>query len=202
MNLKEIIKNFNKGIIVWFWISVTFWIFWVSYALLSDLKVNSWETLTATDWNAMVDAAVPTGAVIAFYWNTCPEWWNIADWSWDEKMTDWTNWSLDLRGEFIRWLDNGKGVDTDRILATSQWDTIRNITWNFWNIIYQLGSLWGSANGVFLWQSWLYWVSQAPSDISLTQANNDGISFDASRQVPTASENRPRNVALLYCVKN
>ncbi|WP_411264027.1 phage tail protein [Escherichia coli] len=39
-----------------------------------------------------------------------------------------TNKLPDLRGEFIRGWDDGRGIDTNRSLLSSQGDTIRNIT--------------------------------------------------------------------------
>ncbi len=55
--------------------------------------------------------AFPSGAVVAFNSATCPTGWAIAD---------GTGGTPDLRGEFIRGLDNGRGVDVGRVLASSQ----------------------------------------------------------------------------------
>ncbi len=55
--------------------------------------------------------AFPSGAVVAFNAATCPTGWAIAD---------GTGGTPDLRGEFIRGLDNGRGVDVGRVLASSQ----------------------------------------------------------------------------------
>ena len=77
-----------------------------------------------------------------------------------------------MRGEFIRGLDNGRGVDNGRGLGSSQGGAF-----------YDTGTRDGGVG--------------RGSSPGLT----DDIGFDASRVVPTANENRPRNVALLYCMK-
>ena len=106
----------------------------------------------------------------------------------------------DLRGEFIRGWDNGRGVDAGRGLLSAQGDAIRNIT----------GQV-GTDNG---------WIFRSPSGAIFDPYNgnntqrlravttpdgvgNDGRSigwfnFDASKVVPTANENRPRNIAYHY----
>ncbi|MEI7366946.1 tail fiber protein [Pectobacterium sp. 1950-15] len=95
----------------------------------------------------------------------------------------------DLRGEFVRGWDDGRGVDASRALMSAQGDAIRNITGTFnpggWGI---------SADGVF-----------SRGD---TRGSNSGqfhdsalITFDASTVVPTANENRPRNIAFNYIVR-
>lgn len=106
----------------------------------------------------------------------------------------------DLRGEFIRGWDNGRGVDAGRGLLSAQGDAIRNIT----------GQV-GTDNG---------WIFRSPSGAIFDPYNgnntqrlravttsdgvgNDGrsigwINFDASKVVPTANENRPRNIAYHY----
>ncbi|MBN3133737.1 tail fiber protein [Pectobacterium brasiliense] len=97
----------------------------------------------------------------------------------------------DLRGEFVRGWDDGRGVDAGRALLSAQGDAIRNITGNFNP----------GGNGVGadqkLFTSGPYWQasnSGAASDSGL-------ITFDASKVVPTANENRPRNIAFNYIVR-
>ncbi len=99
-----------------------------------------------------------------------------------------------MRGEFIRGLDAGRGVDNGRGLGSSQGDAIRNIT----GIVSTRGA--GNIDG----------FSGAFYDIATRHSGNgqgsgpgltDDFGFDTSRVVPTANENRPRNVALLYCMK-
>lgn len=97
----------------------------------------------------------------------------------------------DLRGEFVRGWDDGRGVDAGRAFGGAQGDAIRNITGTFDGNIddgsavktgafYYTGTQFGGSNG---------------------GGTGGVIAFDASRVVPTANENRPRNCALLACIK-
>jgi len=121
---------------------------------------------------------------MAFNLSSCPSWWSEAN---------GTGGTPDLRGEFVRWLDNGRWVDTGRTLASSQWDSIRDITGSFavygWVI---------SHNGAF---------SHGGVNLSNGSANSPNgiytVDFSAADSgVPTSHENGPRNIAFLYCIKN
>lgn len=106
----------------------------------------------------------------------------------------------DMRGEFIRGLDNGRGVDAGRGLLSNQGDAIRNITGEFSDFMYQ-DEL--SLSGTLTATGAIYRDLNI-RDISATAAaskilpQGDKIKFDASRVVPTANENRPRNIAYHY----
>ena len=104
----------------------------------------------------------------------------------------------DLRGDFIR----GLGGENAGELGVEQGDAIRNIY-----AVAQMRPLnssaviWGGLGGAIL-----YSVGTG-GDIAGTiiesirvEKNTDLWSFDASRIVPTAPENRPVNVALLWCI--
>lgn len=101
----------------------------------------------------------------------------------------------DMRGEFIRGLDNGRGVDMGRAVLSGQGDAIRNIT----------GTLYGLLTTATKTSEANQWVTGALS-ASLPQGSNAGsgqgyrfdATFDSSRVVPTANENRPRNIAFNY----
>mgnify|MGYP000095698084 FL=1 len=107
----------------------------------------------------------------------------------------------DLRGEFLRGWDDGRGVDAGRGLMSAQGDAIRNITGGM-NDIYCGGSGGVDANTAFsksnIQDATVYWVTAGA-----TQANRrvSRLVLDASSMVPTASENRPRNVAFNYIVR-
>ncbi|EHR9709151.1 tail fiber protein [Escherichia coli] len=105
-----------------------------------------------------------------------------------------TNKLPDLRGEFIRGWDDERGVDSGRTLLSSQGDAIRNITGNVG--VYSDGLL-TYASGVF---SLGPASSNRQNPISGTGANAYAT-FDASKVVPTANENRPRNIAFNYIVR-
>ena len=102
----------------------------------------------------------------------------------------------DLRGEFPRFWDDGRGVDSGRGLGTWQGDAIRNISGNAATYTQDdirpngvLGISNKATRGIVWENNWQNFGIQAQLD------------FDASRVVPTANENRPRNVALLACIK-
>ncbi|CAD6048843.1 phage tail protein [Escherichia coli] len=105
-----------------------------------------------------------------------------------------TNKLPDLRGEFIRGWDDGRGVDSGRTLLSSQGDAIRNITGNVG--VYSDGLL-TYASGVF---SLGPASSNRQNPVSGT-GSNAYATFDASKVVPTANENRPRNIAFNYIVR-
>ena len=116
-----------------------------------------------------------------------------------------TNKLPDLRGEFIRGWDDGRGIDTNRSLLSSQGDTIRNIT-GFINEVK--GTIDTATFRLQTGTGAFALASQAKRNIynnlgTYETKNNPytGFSFDASRVVPTASENRPRNIAFNYIVR-
>lgn len=100
----------------------------------------------------------------------------------------------DLRGEFIRGWDDGRGVDAGRAIMTTQEDAIQNITGEVGFIQYfgethHSGALFpGGAQNI---------TNVVPGGDTGAQS----VFFDASRSVRTASENRPRNIAFNYIVR-
>lgn len=96
----------------------------------------------------------------------------------------------DLRGRFIR----GTGGNA-AALGVAQGDAIRNISGE-WGAADStaIGST-GSAVGAFQGGSSAVWKPTGNTFNAITT-----MSFDASRVVPTADENRPANVALLPCI--
>ena len=108
----------------------------------------------------------------------------------------------DLRGEFLRGLDDGRNIDRGRRLGTAQGDAIRNITGKL------DGSAMGSGNQVLEGKmiasgaiGTTYQQRQWSGDQGGWGEQSVSFDFDASRVVPVANENRPRNVALLACIK-
>ena len=109
----------------------------------------------------------------------------------------------DLRGEFVRGWDNGRNVDAQRVLLSAQGDAIRNITGGSDNI---LKSKTTANRGAFSGSETDWRPTQADSSTNLSSTNTGdspvykemNIGFDVSRVVPTANENRPRNIAFHY----
>lgn len=101
----------------------------------------------------------------------------------------------DLRGEFVRGWDDGRGVDAGRALMSAQGDAIRNITGSIVVSTESTGS--SSAEGAFS-------ITGVGGTVATSGFGNRGVpkfDFDTSKVVPTANENRPRNIAFNYIVR-
>ncbi|QHM72993.1 phage tail protein [Mixta intestinalis] len=111
----------------------------------------------------------------------------------------------DLRGEFLRGWDDGRGVDAGREMLSAQGDAIRNITGGFGqqrvnseiNAIIDVQSVSGAfygdkgvRNNISTALSW-----------DNSRIIRQDVLFSAANVVPTASENRPRNIAFNYIVR-
>ncbi|WP_031518909.1 phage tail protein [Siccibacter colletis] len=108
----------------------------------------------------------------------------------------------DLRGEFIRGWDDGRGVDAGRGLLTSQAFALQNIIGSFCSRASSMtgGGAITEASGVFsvAKQSGPNYVQMAGSSSS---SGADVTTYDASRVANTSSETRPRNIAFNYIVR-
>lgn len=114
----------------------------------------------------------------------------------------WTGLVIpDMRGEFPRIWDDGRGVDAGRALLSSQGDAIRNITGT-------LNLRPGSNDNLITSATGAMKLSSRPqsfvvANLSAATKNAEGIDFDASGSpgVVIASENRPRNIAFNFLVR-
>lgn len=98
----------------------------------------------------------------------------------------------DLRGEFIRGWDSGRGVDLGRAIKTAQLDAFQG---HFHNITASPAG-WDGASG-----SAINGIDASDGSI-ITSEKVVGAKTDGVNGTPrTASETRPRNVAALYCIK-
>ena len=111
----------------------------------------------------------------------------------------------DLRGEFIRGWADDRVVDTGRTFGSSQ-------SWAIQNITGSLKGVDGATNQAYPWgfkPGTIGAFSVIPSIDGEYNAYNGPYSadsgstatFDASRVVNTSTETRPRNIALLACIK-
>ncbi len=115
----------------------------------------------------------------------------------------------DLRGEFIRGWDAGRGVDSGRVLLEPQGDAIRNINGEQSLAVPYNGKSTGAfynngknANeGIYEDGSFMTDAPSVGGEGGGRPSQGEKIFFDASRVVPTASENRPRNIAFNYIVR-
>lgn len=195
--MEKFLENLKSWIVIWLWFLIVVFLWWTIYAAI-DSK-SEWDTLKSSDWNKIVSQvnALPW-MIVAFNSNTCPDGWLPADWSANV-------WWLDLRWVFIRWANNfgswANNRDEDRAnsgsgVLTYQEDAIRNITWRV-NIIDT--------------RIWIHSWAFVPDD-EISYIYNNGVrqewyspylKFDASYApgVKVWTDNRPKNIALIYCVK-
>lgn len=103
----------------------------------------------------------------------------------------------DLRGVFIRGKDNNRGLDPNRSILSYQDDAIRNI----WGRLSVVGR--GAGAGPIEGEGAIQADSRWNAAVKGGDRDDWGriFSFNASRVVPVAHENRPRNVAFMYIVK-
>ena len=103
----------------------------------------------------------------------------------------------DLRGQFLRGLDYGRGVDSGRSILTEQGDAIRNITGSTGLLVRMPSSVPQSSGALQAtqrqWDNYTGYTNSGGSYYS--------VDLDASKNVPTATENRVKNIAFLYIVK-
>jgi microcystin-dependent protein len=97
----------------------------------------------------------------------------------------------DLRGEFIRGFDDGRAIDSGRTFGTSQTDAMQG---HYHNIVIRVNAGAGPYN------------DQVPGAADGGTPTNGtamrGPITDGGNGVPrTAAETRPRNLALLACIK-
>lgn len=104
----------------------------------------------------------------------------------------------DMRAYSIKGLDYGRGIDSGRTILTAQGDAIRNITGTFTGFDAYNDST-SLITGVFAENSRS--TVQMQWQTGGTMLAEVYTKIDASRQVPTASENRVKNIAFLYIVK-
>ena len=125
----------------------------------------------------------------------------------------------DLRGEFIRGFDNGRGVDSGRSVASPQGSqndshnhsvslttSTASLTGTINKISETYASGGGSATGVFTKGSSAQ-ASNTPSrvdsspagSVSMDASHNHSVSGNTANQ--GGNESRPRNIAMMYIIK-
>lgn len=78
-----------------------------------ESSMSAWQRLVS----GPTVSGVPAGAIMPFNLSTCPAGWVKADGQ---------NGTPDLRGEFIRGLDGGRGIDFGRSLASAQTESTKS----------------------------------------------------------------------------
>ena len=155
-------------------------------------------------------SAIPKGMIAPFGSSTAPEGWLICDGSTLNALQDvafrdlfstiGTTWGgsgegdfkiPDLRGEFLRGVDKGRAVDVGRTVGTNQDHGIPKLEGG---VQSEYNSMYGSS-GIF---------KPVLGDNrygDLTGSGGKGFTFTSTDVIPDAPEVRPRNVAVLYCIK-
>ncbi|EFH8727179.1 TPA: tail fiber protein [Escherichia coli] len=108
-----------------------------------------------------------------------------------------TNKLPDLRGEFIRGWDDGRGIDPGRILLASQEHAMQNVTGSIGKIQLFKDLV---TSGPFRHNGNNYLTS----GLTVVTGTGHGVTtfdFDMSRVANTANETRPVNVAFNYIVR-
>ncbi|EFK3929447.1 TPA: phage tail protein [Escherichia coli] len=103
----------------------------------------------------------------------------------------------DLRGEFIRGWDDGRGIDSGRNLLSAQNDAIQNIVGSFGRTQLFRDVL---SSGPFSQHGQVLSTGLKETEI-IEGYGAYNWTFDASRSVRTASETRSRNIAFNYIVR-
>ena len=162
-----------------------------------------WENWIEQITTANINTHIPAGVPLAWPTNTPPSGWFECNGSTFDKnqfpklgATYPSGILPDLRGVFIRGLDTGSGLDPNRGILSYQGDAIRNI----WGEISPISESFGAspiATGAFRYFE--KHADNTPAHIDIGSVG--GVTFDASRIVPTANENRPCNIAFMYIVK-
>lgn len=165
---------------------------------------------------ADIDKYIPVGFPLPWPQSTPPEGWlkcNGAPFDrvkYPKLAVAYPSGNLpDLRGEFLRGWDDGRGVDAGRSLLSAQGDAIRNITGGMRTVNTENYSIWESTNafsGALVplnpsTNNSYYALNELNVSTVIGATYPKSIGLDASKVVPTANENRPRSIAFNYIVR-
>lgn len=186
---------------------------------------SGWQSV-AVDFNP----TVPAGAVMTFAMQTPPNGWLECNGTAVSRTTyaalfaaigttygagnGSTTFNLpDLRGEFVRGWDHGRGVDQYRNLGTWQKGTLQltDPNWGSHNVYSPIGryNYAGGSNGpvdrqftIEMGEDFIADGSNMYPNVMLTYSPYGGSTpIELGRQGFGYGATRPRNVALMYCIK-
>ena len=180
-----------------------------------ELRYDGKRLLNVDDLAGMI----PSGAVMYFAGQTAPSGWLKANGAAVSRTTyaalfaaigttygagdGRSTFNLpDLRAEFLRGWDDGRGIDSGRAFGSAQRDAIRNIKGSL-EALYgsQRYTLYTKAEGAFATDS------DDGANTTFRSSTDDHahrqkrVVFDASRSVPVADEVRPKALVMVLCIK-
>lgn len=176
---------------------------------LSDIpdKAAARDNLNVPSKDDILYNALPIGIIVPYWGNTAPPGFlpcsgqTITSSAFPELVT-FLGGTIsavipDLRGEFLRGWDNGRGVDSGRDVGSVQLDAFQG---HFHNTVNNVGT--GGSSTVNVITA----PSSSTGDLStLSPLVGTTVGYprsDGTNGTPrTAQETRPRNVAVLYCIK-
>jgi len=196
----------------------------------SSLGLSNVENYSRADIrgaHTAVHASNFVGAISGFAQSTAPTGWLICDGSslngssgtayenlWNVIGTTYggsgqSSFTLpDLRGEFLRCSDQGRGADSGRAHASTQSDTIKSNWYGYTNFQahYHTGG-WGSG-----YKNWQIKHSGYPNNYGASETTNafvapwyqisNGIGYNNMRlSIGESDQTKPRNVAVQFCIK-
>lgn len=166
--------------------------------------------LGAASADDVLKAANPIGTIIAFYGSVAPYGYlpcsgqSISSSTFPSLVTflgGTTSATLpDLRGEFLRGWDNGRGVDLARSIRTAQTDSLKN-HFHYLPTESGAGSIFDPAGinpTVVLKDTAADWSLRVAGDNNgLATPSGTPRTYSQSADLET----RPRNISVLYCIK-
>ena len=151
--------------------------------------ITSFSMTTASDWRATNRWLICDGSAISR--TTYSDLFLVVGTTWGVGDGSSTFNLPDLRGEFLRGTDNGRLIDSGRTVGTTQGHGIPKLEGsvnNYYNSMY-------SSTGIF---------QPVAGDNAYGGGNGNGgrgFTFTSTDVIPDSPEVRPRNVAVLYCIK-
>ena len=175
----------------------------------TSVSVNGYRVITEEDTQIPVGASViwnSTAPIPANFWPNEGRSFSATDYP--ELAKVFPSLKLpDDRGYAIRIADNGKGIDSGRTVGSFQEDAIRNFTGWFGERDFRSPNtsdyypfLWGQT-GVFKLEKRSSSEGASPVMEKASAGNWSGTKFDPSLVVPTANENRMKNVAKILITR-
>jgi len=191
-------------------------------SITGNIDVGAGNTVTAENYFRRdgINISVPAGTVIYTAQNTAPDGYIKANGATISRSTYADLFSAigttfgagdgsstfvipDLRGEFIRAWDDGRGIDSGRAYGTAQGEglpAMRGEIYDSHGRAAMNTTTFGSGNNVFESTGS---NSSYRSALQNTSTAFNGVRFDSTNVIAEATSGglRPRNIALLACIK-